>query len=129
MDTPSFLEVYHSTVATVNWLLLILLTPSLSTACLAGYDEVAIQFNTTLELYNALLRQINSTLSRLNDSGSGAGSGDHDDLISPELLEQLQNYQVLLEKLLERAKNAIERYTISVRYLNILAAGMDFQDL
>lgn len=84
----------------------------LHSACPASYDEVAMQFNETQELYNALLHQINSTLSRLNDSGSGIGSGDQDDLISPELLKQLQNYQALLEKLLERAKNATERYNI-----------------
>lgn len=78
-------------------------------ACPAAYDKVAIQFNETVELYNALLRQIDSTLARLNDSGGGAGSGDQDDFISPELLQQLQNYRVLLEQLLERAINATER--------------------
>jgi hypothetical protein len=79
-------------------------------ACPAGYDEVATQFNETLELYDTLLRQINSTLAtRLNDSGSGAGSGEQDNLISPELLQQLQNYQAMLEQLLERAINATER--------------------
>ena len=80
-------------------------------ACPAGYDKVAIQFNETVELYNALLRQIDSTLARLNDSrgGGGAGSGDQDDSISPELLQQLQNYRVMLEQLLERAINATER--------------------
>ena len=77
-----------------------------------------MQFNETQELYNALLRQINSTLSRLNDSGSGVGSGEQDDLISPQLLEQLQNYQVMLEKLLERAKNATERYNIIFSKIN-----------
>ena len=82
----------------------------IQTACPAAYNEVGIQFNETLELYNELLSQINSTLSRLNDSGgSGEGSGNQDDLISPELFEQLQNYQILLEELLERAMNATER--------------------
>ena len=73
---------------------------------------MATQFNETLELYNALLRQINSTLAaRLNDSGGGAGSGDQqeDNFVSPELLQRLQQYQVMLEQLLERAINATER--------------------
>lgn len=84
---------------------------STQSACPAGYDEVATQFNETLELYSALLRQINSILARLNDSGGGAGSGDQqeDNFVSPELLQQLQQYQVMLEQLLERAINATER--------------------
>ena len=67
---------------------------------------MATQFNETLELYNALLRQINSTLSaRLNNSGDL----QEDNFVSPELLQRLQQYQVMLEQLLERAINATER--------------------
>ena len=76
------------------------------TACSPCYDEVADQFNQTVELYNDFLRQINTALARLNSSGSGEGSGD---FVSPELLERLESYQVTLEDLLTRAINATER--------------------
>ena len=78
------------------------------TACPACYDEVAIQFNRTVELYNDLLQQIDSVLASLNRTGSGDGSGEPDDFISQELFDQLKSYQATLEELLLRALNATE---------------------
>ena len=68
---------------------------------------MANQFNKTVELYNDFLRQINITLARLNDSGSGEGSGGL--AVSPEVIERLERYQDTLEDLLERAFNATEK--------------------
>ena len=64
-------------------------------ACPVCFDEVAVQFNTTLELYQNLLARLNSTLEGL--AGGGA---------DPALLARVQEYRRILEELLRRAINA-----------------------
>lgn len=70
----------------------------LGTACPDCFDEVAVLFDKTQLLYNELLVQLNATL-----------SGDNDGQPSRELLEQLQQYRILLNSLFERAINATTR--------------------
>ena len=60
--------------------------------------EVALQFNSTVELYRQLLVQLNSTL-------EGVAMGG----VNSALLARVQEYRRTLEDLLRRAINATRR--------------------
>ena len=65
------------------------------TACPPCFDQVAVQFRETVELYQQLLVRLNFTLEAV------AGGG-----VSPTLLAIAEEYRRILQGLLERAVNA-----------------------